>query len=124
MAQRLKRLPAKRKTWVRSLGQKDPLGKEMVTHSSTLAWKIPWTEELGGLQSTGCKESDMTEQLHFHFHIYIYIDIYDLRSYIQAGPTSLAGQVVLRLYLIMWPCPAPIAPPPYPTLGTEEKDII
>ena len=39
----------------------------MVTHFSTLAWKIPWMEELGGLQSMGCKESDMTEQLHFHF---------------------------------------------------------
>ena len=39
-------------TWVRSLGREDPLEKEMVTHSSTLAWKIPWTEEHGGLQST------------------------------------------------------------------------
>ena len=47
-----------------------------------------------------------------------------LRSYIQAGPTSLAGQVVLWLYLITWPCPAPIASPPHPTLGREEKDII
>ena len=42
------------------------LEKEMATHSSILAWRIPWTEELGGLQSTGCKESDTTEQLHFH----------------------------------------------------------
>ena len=40
----------------------------MAPHSSTLAWKIPWTEELGGLQSMGCQESDTTEQLHFHFH--------------------------------------------------------
>ena len=40
----------------------------MATHSGTLAWKIPWTEELGGLQSMGGKESDTTEQLHFHFH--------------------------------------------------------
>ena len=39
----------------------------MATHSSTLAWKIPWTEELGGLQSMGLKESDTTERLHFHF---------------------------------------------------------
>ena len=51
-------------TWVRSLGQEDPL-KEMATHSSILAWRIPWMEELGGLQSTGCKESDTTERLHF-----------------------------------------------------------
>ena len=42
------------------------LEKEMATHSSILAWRIPWTEELGGLQSTGHKELDMTEQLHFH----------------------------------------------------------
>ena len=44
------------------------LEKEMATHSSILAWRIPWTEELGGLQSMGCKESDTTERLHFHFH--------------------------------------------------------
>ena len=42
-----------RETWVLSLGWEDPLEKEMETHSSTLAWKIPWTEERGGLQSTG-----------------------------------------------------------------------
>ena len=53
MAQRLKPLPAKQETWVQSLGQEDPLEKEIATHSSTLAWRIPWTEELGGLQSTG-----------------------------------------------------------------------
>ena len=52
-------------TWVRSLGREGPLEKEMATHSSILAWRIPWTEELGGLQSTGRKESDTTEQLHF-----------------------------------------------------------
>ena len=67
MVQRLKHLPAMWETWVRSLGQEDPLEKEMATHSSILAWRIPWTEELGGLQSTGGKESDMTERLHFHF---------------------------------------------------------
>ena len=53
VAQRLKCLPAMRETWVRSLGWKDPLEKEMATHSSILAWRIPWTEEPGGLQSTG-----------------------------------------------------------------------
>ena len=61
MVQRLKRLPAMWETWVQSLGQEDPLEKEMATHSSILAWRIPWTEELGGLQSTGRKESDTTE---------------------------------------------------------------
>ena len=53
MAQRLKRMPAMRETWVRSLGQEDPLEKEMATHSSILAWRIPWAEEPGGLQSMG-----------------------------------------------------------------------
>ena len=69
MAQRLKRLPGMRENQVRSLGSEDPLEKEMATHSSTLAWKIPWKEEPGRLQSMGRKESDMTERLHFHFHI-------------------------------------------------------
>ena len=67
MVQRLKHLPTMWETWVRSLGREDPLEKEMATHSSILAWRIPWTEELGGLQSTGCKESDTTERLHLHF---------------------------------------------------------
>ena len=53
VAQTVKRLPAIRKTWVRSLGWEDPLEKEMATHSSTLSYKIPWMEESGGLQSMG-----------------------------------------------------------------------
>ena len=53
MAQRVKHLPAMQETQVLSLGQEDPLEKEMATHSSILAWRIPWTEEPGGLQSTG-----------------------------------------------------------------------
>ena len=53
VAQRLKRLPAMLETQVRSLGGEDPLEKEMATHSSTLAWRIPWREEPGRLQSTG-----------------------------------------------------------------------
>ena len=50
-------------TPVWSLGGEDPLEKEMATHSSILAWEIPWTEEPGGLQSMGLQESDTTEQL-------------------------------------------------------------
>ena len=53
VAQRLKRLPAIWETQVRSLGWEDPLEKKMATHSSILAWRIPWMEEPGGLQSTG-----------------------------------------------------------------------
>ena len=59
VAQMVKRLPVMRETWVQSLGREDPLEKEMATHSSTLAWKIPWTEEPGSLV-----ESDTTEWLH------------------------------------------------------------
>ena len=51
VAQRLKCLPGMRETQVRSLGREDPLEKEMATYSSTLAWRIPWREEAGGLQS-------------------------------------------------------------------------
>ena len=53
VAQMVKCLPAMRETWVRSLGQEDPLEKEKATHSSILAWKIPWTEGPGRLQSMG-----------------------------------------------------------------------
>ena len=68
VAQPVKRLPAitMREAWVRSLGQEDPLEKEMAPHSSPLAWKIPWMEEPGGLQSWGRKESVVTERLPFH----------------------------------------------------------
>ena len=61
VAQRLERLPGMRETQVQSLGQEDPLEKEMATRSSILAWEILWTEEPGRIQSMGItKESDMT----------------------------------------------------------------
>ena len=53
VAQTVKHLPTMQETWVRSLGQEDPLEKAMASHSSTLAWKIPWTEEPGRLWSMG-----------------------------------------------------------------------
>ena len=53
VAQRVKNLPAMEETWVQSLGQEDLLEKGMATHSSILAWGIPWTEKPGGLQSMG-----------------------------------------------------------------------
>ena len=53
VAQMIKCLPTMRETWAQSLGLEDPLEKEMGTHSGTLAWKIPWTEEPGKLQSMG-----------------------------------------------------------------------
>ena len=68
VAQMVKNLPAMLETWVRSLGQKNPLEKGIATHSSILAWKIPWTEEPGRYSPWGHKESDMTEQL-THFRL-------------------------------------------------------
>ena len=53
VAQMVKNLPTMQETWVQSLGQEDPLEKGMATHPSILAWRIPWTEEPGGLQSMG-----------------------------------------------------------------------
>ena len=63
MSQAVKNLPAMQETWFQYLGWEEPLEKEMETHSSILAWRIPWTEELGGLQFMGCKESDTSEPL-------------------------------------------------------------
>ena len=56
MPQIVKNLPAMQETTVQSLDWKDPLGREMATHSIILAWEIPWTEELGGLQSMGSQK--------------------------------------------------------------------
>ena len=68
MAQRLKRLPEMQETRVPTLGWEDPLEKEMATHSSILAWRIPWTEEPGGLQSTGLQRvgHDWATSRHFN----------------------------------------------------------
>ena len=64
MAQKVKSLPATQETRVQSLNWEDPLEKGMATHSSILTWRIPWTEESGGVYSPwGRKESDTTEQL-------------------------------------------------------------
>ena len=56
VARMVRNLPAMQETQVRSLGQEHPLEKGMTTHSSILAWRIPWTEEPGGLKPTGCRE--------------------------------------------------------------------
>ena len=61
VAQMVRSLPTMRETWVRFLGWEDPLEKEMATHSSILAWKIPWTEEPGGLESMGSQKVSTTK---------------------------------------------------------------
>ena len=75
MAQMVKCLSTMRETWVQSLVWESPLEKEMAIHSSTIAWKIPWTEEPGKLQSMGLQRVGQTEQLHFTMYIYIYTQL-------------------------------------------------
>ena len=72
MAQMVKNLLAMWKTWVQSLGQEDPLEKEMATHSSTLAWKIPWMEKPGRLQSMGLQRvgHDLATSLQFRHKVF------------------------------------------------------
>ena len=67
LAQRVKRLPTMQETWVLSLGWEDSLEKEMATHSSILAWRIPWAEESGRLQSMGSQRVGLTHT-HTHTH--------------------------------------------------------
>ena len=69
--QMIKNPLAMQETQVRTLGQEYPLEKEMATHSSILAWRIPWTEEPGGYGSWGHKTSDMTEWLKLHYYMIV-----------------------------------------------------
>ena len=68
MARTVKNLPAMQETWVQSLGQEDPLGEENAIHSSILAWEVPWTEDTGGLQSTGLQRVGQDWVTLFTFH--------------------------------------------------------
>ena len=61
MAQTTKKLPARQKTWVRSLGQEDPLEEGMATHSSVLAWRLSWTEEPGGLHGVAKSQTWLSD---------------------------------------------------------------
>ena len=70
VAQRVKHLPAIWETWVQSPGWEDPLEKEMAIHSSTLAWKTPWTEETGRLQSMGSQRISRLRDFTFTFHFH------------------------------------------------------
>ena len=74
MAQLVKNLPAMREIWVRSLGWEDPLEKEMAIQSSILAWRIPWTEEPDGLQSTGSQRIGYNQATNIYIYIYTHID--------------------------------------------------
>ena len=109
VVQRIKRLPAMRETWVRSLGKEYPLEKEMPTHSSTLAWIIPWTEKPGWLQSTEWQRvrHDSTTSLsllHFLTSIYVYWkkSSFDYRTFV-AKVVSLLYFMLFRFVITFLP---------------------
>ena len=97
VAQAVKNLPPVQETWVRSLSQEDLLEKEIATHSSILAWRIPWAEEPGSYSPWGGKESDMTEWLQFHFHFIQYKLDQLIRSIRRCSPV-LAFQDFMQLF--------------------------
>ena len=90
MVQRVKRLLTRQETSVRSLGREDPLEKEMATHSSTLAWRIPWREEPGRLQSMGSRR--VRHDFTFTIYIYIYIYIFFFLSH------SMSFVIIITYY--------------------------
>ena len=93
MAQLVKNPPAMRETWIRSLGWEDPLEKEVATHSNILAWRIPWTEEPGGLQSMGLQRVGH-DWATFTFTITAYV------TYV----LSACGSLNLHTYIPMCSC--------------------
>ena len=90
--QTVKNLPAVQETQVQSLGREDPLEKGMATHSSFLAFRVPWTRRLEGYSTWGCKESDTTEQVSTHTHTHLLL----------WGWLLLRGDTVSCLLLIGW----------------------
>ena len=104
VAQRLKRLPAMWETWVRFLGWEDPLEKEMATHSSILAWRILWTEEPGGLQSTGSQRvrHDWATSL-FHLCI-LSLPIVNVMLHKEISPWSPARRDTITKFNLNVPC--------------------
>ena len=96
VTQTVKNLPAMQETWVWSLGWADPLEKGMATHSSSLAWRIPWTEEPGGLQSMGSQSIEYNRGTFTHILI--------------SSPwwNLLLSDVVLFIYVLMCSHPPPV----------------
>ena len=98
-------------TWVRSPGLEDPLEEEMKTHSSILAWRIPWTEEPGGYSPWGRKESDMTEQLHFN----------QINGPLSASPHQLPEN---RRYCLLFHLSRPSILPHFTTFTDQEPRVL
>ena len=97
----VKNLPAVRENWVLSLGGEDPLEKGMATHSSILAWRIPWTEELGGLQTIGSQRvgRDWATNTHTHYNcVYLYIYLFVIKN---SEPTK---DIYIYIYVYIHAC--------------------
>ena len=124
MTQQVKNLPAIQEIWVQSLGREDPLEKEMATHSSILVWKIPWTEEPGGLWSMGSQRVG-----HSWAHVLVHGD---LESVLQL-PVSGTPSFALWCFLISlrWPgvtkwstaCVSAPKTPPKPLIDSSEAEL-
>ena len=99
MAQTVKRLPTMRETRVRSLGWEDPMEKEMAIHSSTIAWKIPWTEEPGRLQSMGSQRVGHDWGTSLHLTLSLFFSPVKWRSYSVFKLTSLYYMLV---FMFTW----------------------
>ena len=111
VAQLVKNLPAMQKTacnvgdQVWSLDWEDPLEKEMATHSSILAWTIPWTEESGGLESMGFQELNMTEQLNHHHHLlqcYSYCMSFFIWGALCSSCSRILQYIVVVVMVLWW----------------------
>ena len=92
----IKTLPAMQETWVQSLGRDDPLEEGMATHSSLLAWRIPWTEEPGGLYSPWGSQRDTTEHVCAHTHTHTHFNVYTRFLPVQT-PCSINREVLSLL---------------------------
>ena len=101
VAQRLKRLPGMRETWIRSLGWEDPLEKEMATHSSTLAWRIPWREEPGRLLVHGVAKS-RTRLGDFTFTFDYPISLHKLVGWLVSGVPGYSLHGILQARVLEW----------------------
>ena len=97
IAQSVKNLPARQETWVRFLGLEDPLKKEMETHSSILAWRIPWTEEPGRLESMGLRATDTIQRLSHHQNIPNTVDAQAPYSTLQICSSASIDSISHRL---------------------------
>ena len=103
VAQRLKRLPATRETRVRSLGREDLLEKEVATHSSILAWRIPWREESGRLQSTGLQRvrhdwaTSLSWETKFVFNMILTFEVYSPIEGTDIDETILQARVIVQI---------------------------